>query len=649
MRGILRLFLIAPIFAIVSIAHGQWKPLNGPVGFSAVGALVQDSALVISTTHGLFRSTDHGASWDSLPNLSRFPQDFLLHQGEVYVIFEGDVVRYDKSLLKWIAVDVPPDSRIGRATAFGNSLYLALEGGKILRTADKGLHWSTVYSPPAAATIFQLAVDSLGILAATETGFIRSGDDGAHWETGAMPIMAGKPGDLVIKGANVFFCAGDSLVRSSDGGRTWKTSLALGRSFWLNGLSRVGNALFVAKVDSSFRIALLRSDDDGANWREISRYFNVQRGLEIHKFIGLGSDLFAASFGGMFRSSDQGLTWSPRNKGISLSDFKSLVVKPDGSWLGFARWGMYRSSDQGDTWNWVEDTTSPIARKSPPFLFAKDSTLFTATEEGVFLRSSDDGRHWSAVPIQNAVYDAEGIASLGPDLFLTGGQGGVWKSADKGGTWVPRADGLPQTPLHGLAVCHGALFGAGDSSLYRYQPASGAWERIASLPPNPYRFFSDDASLYLSGWSGPSFRSADEGRTWKTLGGLPDSIPVTCAAAYGNAAVVGAKIAENSSVRAAFSVDQGIHWTALDDGLPYTEMFFLRVEGDSLLASTLRGLYKRPLKDFSGLGIKAASGRPGLRGDPVRGKSGRGKVIWLIPGNGNQEPLKVDSQGKRLP
>jgi hypothetical protein len=75
----------------------------------------------------------------------------------------------------------------------------------------------------------------------------------------------------------------------------------------------------------------------------------------------------------------------------------------------------------------------------------------------------------------------------------------------------------------------------------------------------------------------------------------------------------------------------------------------LRIEGGNPLVSNFTGLYTRPLKEFPGLGIKAANGRSGPRVDPIRAKLVKGKVVWLVPGNAELGPLQVDSQGKMLP
>lgn len=669
MREIFRLCRILPVLAWVSLACGQWKPLNGPAGPSVTHAVILDSALILNTVWGVYRSGDHGARWDSLPPLGMrsFAWNFLLHQGDVYVFSDTEIVRYDKNLRVWAAVASPPGRHVSRAASFGSNLYVVAtdySGQEILRTteimqsSDKGRTWTAIYSVSAMSPIYQLAVDSLGIFALTEKELLRSGDNGAHWTTSPSPLTLGATGLLVIKGGSLFLTDAVTLFRSPDSGLTWKPSLTLGDSMWLSGLSRVGNSLYVARVEKDFRMTLLRSDDDGASWQEISRFFNGYQGREIKQIIALGNELFAATFSGLFRSSDNGMTWSPQNFGMSRSYFKSLVTMPDGGWLGLERFGLFQSRDSGANWQWVEDTAVASLQQQMRYIFAKDSLLFTSLQEQGIFRSADGGRHWKSLGDAHSVSDPGRMAYLGADLFILADDGKVWKSLDQGVSWVSSSAGSPSYPMSGLAVCHGALFVLGDSATYRYRQASGSWERIASLPEIPDRefFFSDGTSLYLSGWNGPSLRSVDDGLTWKKLDGVPDSAAVTCAVTLGGAVFAGAKAGLFAQPRAFFSKDGkdgGAEWSAIGEGMPHTDVLSLRIQGDYLLATTLRGLYKRPLKEFSGVGIKAANeaanGRRGPRVDPIRAKLVRGKVVWRVPGNAKLGPIQVDSQGKKLP
>ncbi len=248
--------------------------------------------------------------------------------------------------------------------------------------------------------------------------------------------------------------------------------------------------------------------EPGAVWRSADRgeTFTLERALWDHPQrpewgAGYGGQAFhtllphptdpgsltaAISTGGVYRTTDRGGSWSPRNQGIRAE------FLPEGQ--------QYPSFGQ---------CVHKVARHP-----SRPERLFAQNHGGVY-RSDDEGGTWESI--------AEGLPSdfgfpivvhpHDPDtvfVFPLAGAGGryppdgaarVWRSTDAGDTWAPlggeKRDGLPD----GFFV--------------------GVMRDAMSVDDH------DETGLYLGARDGSVWASFDEGSTWRELiRGLPDVMVV---------------------------------------------------------------------------------------------------------------------------
>jgi photosystem II stability/assembly factor-like uncharacterized protein len=67
--------------------------------------------------------------------------------------------------------------------------------------------------------------------------------------------------------------------------------------------------------------------------------------------------VFATTSEGLYRSADQGRTWTPRGGGLPLLDITGFALHPDGRTAfasDFKQGGVFRSDDAGQSWSRVE-------------------------------------------------------------------------------------------------------------------------------------------------------------------------------------------------------------------------------------------------------------------------------------------------------
>ena len=231
------------------------------------------------------------------------------------------------------------------------------------------------------------------------------------------------------------------------------------------------------------------------------------------------SNLFAGTWGqGMFRSTDNGTTWTEINNG--LPDFYarwvySLAVVPSSGggggtniFAGMEYGGVYRSTDDGDSWMAVNSGLG--SGINIVALGVAGTTLLAgcATQPGMngVYRSVNDGGSWARCNtgfVNGADSSIEAFASIitgSTAYFYAGTGGGVFMSTTDGTSWTRISNELPPDVISALAVSPGSggiiektLFaGVGYSGAFSSTDNGSSWTQINNGFPTSYNPWIDD-------------------------------------------------------------------------------------------------------------------------------------------------------------
>src|SRR5690606_26148498 len=97
--------------------------------------------------------------------------------------------------------------------------------------------------------------------------------------------------------------------------------------------------------------------------------------------------------------------------------------------------GVYRQEYPGLAWTKVSDIRAYEFHE-----VAEEGVLFMVSNDGVLLRSTDDGAVWTAVPALPFVNTIEFDED---NRLYAGTSAGVFRSFDAGGMWEPIFTGIP--------------------------------------------------------------------------------------------------------------------------------------------------------------------------------------------------------------
>ena len=281
--------------------------------------------------------------------------------------------------------------------------------------------------------------------------------------------------------------------------------------------------------------------------------------------------------GGVWKTTDYGLTWTPLFDGQPTQSIGAVAVAPSdpniiyvGSGEGLQRPdlsvgdGIYKSIDAGKTWQHLglreaRQIGAVIVDPNDPnrvFVAALGHPYGPNDERGVF-RSTDGGRSF-----QNVLYKDENTGAIdlafdpanAQDVYAVlwaarqgpweynnayiGATSGLFKSTDGGATWQPLTRGLP-TAADGLSRIGIGLapndpkriyawVTARTSGLYRSDDAGASWTQM-NTEPRVWGRGDDFANVrvdptnpdivYAANTS--TYRSTDGGRTFKAIKGAP--------------------------------------------------------------------------------------------------------------------------------
>lgn len=366
---------------------------------------------------------------------------------------------------------------------------------------------------PYGGRVFSLYADAnQQVYAGTDDGGLyRSSDNGVTWTyvglaQSTVRTITRHPDGRLLAGLQ------RGLMISSDDGATWRNTQAPQHGFGL-AVTSAGH-IFIGGWDG-----LHKSTDDGATWDPVDMKINSPRIQEL--FISNAGTLFAGLYlGGLWRSSDNGLSWVSANSAFDNATVEVIVQRGNVLYAASDRTVVYSSTDDGLTWAATSSGQEPARVLS--LVFVDDQTLIAGNEFGFIYRSTDGGASWSIVfsdPVNANIYS---LVRTGSGTLLAGTNwDGIYRSTDNGVTWSPSNQGLTNLDVMYMARNSKGeivISTGGYGSIRKTTDDGSSWSVIPN-PTNgtaPLAFGPSDV-LYISTYYGP-FHTSDNGVTW-----IPDT------------------------------------------------------------------------------------------------------------------------------
>jgi photosystem II stability/assembly factor-like uncharacterized protein len=520
----------------------------------AVDPTDPDRVFVAGDT-GLHRSTNGGASWDVAP-------------GETYGVFDG--------VISDVVVDPANPSR----------LFIGVHGSGIWRSTDGGNTWS------------QLS-NGIPTGAAADSPKIALGRNGPHGTN----FVAVKMGHRVFTSPN----GGTHFNEQANCGAAW--------SFipW-------ANVIAVDPEDEDVLLGghanLYRSTNGGSSWTQVGGYgTNVHPDQQAVVFDLTDHDhVYVATDGGVYESTDNGQTWTPRSDGLVTTQCWTVGVS-EGSTLAY---GITTQDNSCYEWSGVGTTFSQIIGPEGGWIEYDPSnpqTIYADTWFASLNKSVNGGTSWTALsPNTDAgIKESLAIANGNPSLLLIAQGNSVRRSTNGGTTWTTTLS--PGVPISAIEFAPSsdqhAYAGSDNGRVWRTTNGGQTWTELTTsgvLPAGRIHDieidWSDPLRIYLAFgtvgvrqcWRGDV--GAGSAVTWHDVTGALPAVSLPDLALTGLALhpTLDETIYVSNILGVYRSIDGGESWAPFDDGLPnaFVSDLDVRKHDRSLYASTMgRGLYRR--------------------------------------------------------
>jgi len=479
-----------------------------PLIFSLAQSPVSPNQLYAGSLTGFYVSRDEGRSWTTSTPMAVYGvlsvaadpvrpgvAFFGGFYGTVYKTFDGGDTFFPAS------AGLPGDHIVALRVSplFTDRVYAISQAGALFASDDGGLSWAFA-SQGVAEGVHSMDIhpsEPWIIYLGATSGVYKSVDGGSAWHAkrnglAFLPVTALALDPL---SPNTLYAGSFGRVsKSTNGAESWADASQGLPASWIVSLlvdPRSSAVLYASLLDQG----VYKSNDGGASWAPMGEGLPAMGKVSMVLSTVASDTLYAGTtLRGVFASQDGARTWSSSSKGMSPF-IKSIAIDPltpQTLYAGALFGGFFASSDGGASWNNLGLVNHFIL---DVVLDPQDPrTIYVATTMGT-LRSDDRGASWVSLGPTNGEGFGIFVLSLAvnprtPSVVYaaTGGEG-VFKSANRGGSWTPVNQGLANRSVLSIVIDpvepETVYAGTAGGGVFLTRDGGGNWELPASGLFNP--------------------------------------------------------------------------------------------------------------------------------------------------------------------
>ena len=378
-------------------------------------------------------SVDTGQTW--IPIENGWPQyrfitafDVNLEQGLIVAGTDNGVYRYDLDQETWIDLGLS-QSCLDLIIDDNSRIFVGSMGG-VYRSFDQGATWQQVNTGLSSAVVRSLTEKSNKIFAGTIYGINVCDVNGNEWTSANTGINEVSVYSILPLEDKFLMSSSRGVLLTDDGGVSWTKTRRVDVPVYftetVHKFLQASNGTLYAGTGSG-----LYFSQNGIYWNIYTTYV----GSQIYDFLFDNyGNIIKATSDGIFKSTDNGFTWTKLNENDYLGTVTCLAIDDDNNIYAGTNQGIYASTDDGENWENIADDTLQEAYFVR--LIQSGNNLYAATNKGIFIYDTFY-HYWISSHIGMGAQFVTDLIRRDNGDFYASSYNGIYYSNDSCAFWQP--------------------------------------------------------------------------------------------------------------------------------------------------------------------------------------------------------------------
>jgi hypothetical protein len=292
-----------------------------------------------------------------------------------------------QSHAQWQKLNLPDSVRVNSLAVIDSNIFAGTDGDGIFLSTDNGKNWEGINDGLQSKVIHKIFIDGITIFAGTDSGAYISTDNGFNWNAinsglSGLGVWSFAVGKSIFGDSTYLAGTWNGIYSSTDRGKNWKATGLSNTTMPVHSIIVKDNLIFAATLGGG----VFKSQDNGFTWSNISildtNYFGVTALVPVYSLTSLDTNIIAAAGPGYFYFTSFAAgnfvhTFSS-SKYMPILCFAMQYAK---LFAGNSSGNIFLSNNSGTIWY----SLSPSLKNQVIYSLAlNDTYIFAGTGDGVW-------------------------------------------------------------------------------------------------------------------------------------------------------------------------------------------------------------------------------------------------------------------------